>query len=109
MKTLKFTPDLVQKILSGNKTSTWRLFDDKNLQEGDELVFINKETGEQFGTAKITSLKTRTLGTLTEDDWTGHEKFSSNEEMFATYRNYYGDRVSKNSEVLILTFSFKPL
>lgn len=100
---------MVQKILSGNKTSTWRLFDDKNLQEGDELIFINKETGEQFGTAKITSLTTRTLGTLTEDDWIGHERFSSNEEMFATYKKYYGDKVCEDSEVKILTFSFKPL
>lgn len=34
-KTLKFTPELSAKILSGEKTSTWRLFDDKNLQKGD--------------------------------------------------------------------------
>lgn len=32
-KALKFTPELSAKILSGEKTSTWRLFDDKNLQK----------------------------------------------------------------------------
>ena len=107
MKTLKFAPHLVEQILSGEKTSTWRLFDDKDLQEGNELIFINKETTEQFGTATITSLKIRTLGTLTVDDWIGHEKFSSDEKMYASYRKYYGDKVDENSEVKILTFDFK--
>ena len=68
MKTLKFAPNLVDKILSGQKTSTWRLFDDKDLQKGDELIFINKETGKEFGTATITSLKIKTLGSLTDAD-----------------------------------------
>lgn len=107
MKTLKFTSDLVNKILSGKKTSTWRLFDDKKLAAGDELIFINKETGEQFGSAIITSLKIKTLGTLTDDDWIGHEKFPSEEDMYRTYKKYYGDKVDKNSEVKILTFNFK--
>lgn len=109
MKTLKFTPELVSKIISGEKTSTWRLFDDKDLKLGDDLVFINKHTGESFGDATITSLKIRTLGTLTDDDWLGHERFASEEEMYATYRTYYGSRVDKNSEVKIITFEFREL
>ena len=40
MKTLKFTTQLVEKILSGEKTSTWRLFDDKDFKNGDNLAFI---------------------------------------------------------------------
>ena len=107
MKTLKFESKLVDKILSGQKTSTWRLFDDKDLAIGDELEFINKETLETFGYAKITSLYTKTLGTLTDEDWIGHNKYPSEEEMYERYRKYYGDRVSKNSEIKILTFTFK--
>ncbi len=34
MKTLKFKPHLVAQILAGTKTSTWRLFDDKNITGG---------------------------------------------------------------------------
>jgi len=108
MKTLKFAPDLVEKILAGTKTSTWRLFDDKDLQQGDKLLFLNKETLEEFGTAVITSLYTRTLGTLTDEDWEGHERYKSDEEMYATYRSYYGDQISENSEVKILSFEFTP-
>ncbi len=107
MKTLKFTPELVLKILFGEKTSTWRLFDDKDLKVGDKLVLINKETGEEFGKAVITSLRIRTLGTLTDKDWVGHEKFASEAEMYATYRKYYGDKVNKDSEVKILTLELK--
>lgn len=106
MKTLKFAPHLVGKILSGEKTSTWRLFDDKDLKQGDELLLVNKETGEDFGTAVITSLHTKTLGTLTDEDWKGHERFTSEEEMYETYRKYYGDQVSETSEVKILSFNF---
>ena len=106
MKTLKFVPHLVTQILSGEKTSTWRLFDDKDLQQGDELLFVNKETGEKFGTAVITSLHSKTLGTLTDEDWKGHERFASEEEMYATYRKYYGDQVNESSEVKILPFEF---
>ncbi|MBU6427293.1 DUF3977 family protein [Patescibacteria group bacterium] len=106
-KTLKFTPELSAKILSGDKTSTWRLFDDKDLQKGDRLIFINKGTGEQFGHAIITSLNIKTLGTLTDGDWIGHERFPSEAEMYAAYRKYYGDKVSKDSEVKIISFDFK--
>ena len=109
MKTLKFKDYLAKKILTGEKTSTWRLFDDKDLQVGDDLIFINKETGEQFGKAKITDLKIKTLGTLTDADWVGHEKFVSEEEMYKAYRLYYGDKVKPDSEVKIITFDFKPI
>lgn len=39
MKQIKFANDLVSKILEGSKTATWRLFDDKALQIGDQLEF----------------------------------------------------------------------
>ena len=44
MKTLKFAPPLAKMILEGNKTATWRLFDDKDLQPGDKLNLQNGET-----------------------------------------------------------------
>lgn len=109
MKTLKFAPHLVSKILSGEKTSTWRLFDDKDLSLGDDLLFVNAETMSVFGTAKITSVRTKTLGTLNDSDWEGHDRYASEEEMYASYRNYYGDRVTPDSEVKMITFDFHAL
>lgn len=108
MKTLKFTPELCEQILAGTKTSTWRLFDDKDLTVGDELTFVNKQTLEGIGTGKITQLYTKTLGTLEETDWIGHERFASDEIMYDTYRSYYGDGVSPDTEVKIIHFNFSP-
>jgi hypothetical protein len=104
MKTLKFAPNLVPLILSGEKTKTWRLYDDKDLQNGDELIFINKETGEEFAKVKITSLVTKTLDQVTSDDYDGHERYSSQDEMLDTFRKFYGDKVSLDTEVKILNF-----
>ena len=70
---------------------------------------MNKETLQEFGTAFISSLYTKTLGTLEEKDWEGHERFASDDEMYATYRSYYGDQVNEDSEVKILSFNFNPL
>jgi hypothetical protein len=106
MKTLKFASELCTQILEGVKTSTWRLFDDKDLRIGDVLQFINKETLEQFGVAKITSLHKKTLSALNDTDWEGHERFNSEKEMYETYRKYYGDKVSPDTEVKIIHFNF---
>lgn len=107
MKTLKFAPELCEKILSGEKTRTWRLFDDKDLQVGNVLQFVNKETVSVIGTAVIDVMKTKTLGALEESDWEGHERYSSEKEMYETFRGFYGDRVSPDTEVKIIDFTFQ--
>jgi hypothetical protein len=107
MKTLKFSPQLCEQILSGTKTSTWRLFDDKDLQVGDSLEFLNKETSERIGTAVITSLRIKTFSTLEDADWEGHERYPSEEAMYEAYRGYYGDKVTGDTEVKIICFAFQ--
>lgn len=106
MKTLKFKPHLMPLVLSGEKDSTWRLFDDKDLQEGDELQFVNSETDEMFGTAIIVSTREKKLGDLEDSDFEGHEKFESEEKMYEAYRSYYGDKVTSESIVKIVKFNF---
>jgi hypothetical protein len=108
MKTLKFRSGLCEQIMAGTKTATWRLLDDKDLQEGDSLEFMNWETREVFGAGSITALRIKTLGSLEESDWEGHEQFASEGEMYATYRTYYGDAVGPETEVKIIDFSFSP-
>jgi len=49
MKTVKFRDYLVPLVLSGGKTSTWRLFDDKDLSVGDEIEL--REFGADIGFA----------------------------------------------------------
>ncbi len=107
MKILKFKDYLVPSVLSGEKDSTWRLFDDKDLREGDKLLFVNKDNGEEFGKAIIVSTREKKLGDLQESDFEGHEKFEGKEKMYETYRSYYGDRVNPDSIVKIVKFKLE--
>lgn len=107
MKILKFTDALSKTILTGEKTSTLRLFDDKDLQVGDKLQLVNKDTSEVLGGAIITGMQVCTLGTLTGAVWSGQERFRSEDEMYATFQSYYGDGVNSNTEVKIIMFNFK--
>jgi len=104
MKTLKFRSHLVKEILEGRKTTTWRLFDNKDLQVGDGLEFLNAETLEKFAEAEITGIKQKKLGEIEDSDYEGHKKYGSQEEMLEHYRNYYGDKVDLDTEIKIIRF-----
>lgn len=104
MKTLKFAKNLVPLVLSGEKTATWRLFDDKDLKVGDSLNLINKDTGEEFAKAVITTVKYKKLGDVNDGDYIGHEKFESREIMMNTYKMYYGDNVDKDTLIKMINF-----
>ena len=104
MKTLKFRESLSKLILQGEKNTTWRLFDDKNLSEGDIISFLVGEKKEEFAKAKLIEVKETIFGKLTDKDWDGHEKFLSDEEMYKTYSKYYNCQVDKNNPVKIIKF-----
>jgi isopentenyl-diphosphate Delta-isomerase len=108
MKTLKFKPYLVEKILAGTKTTTWRLYDDKDIQVGDSIDVFNKENGDQFGVITVMHVYEKTLGTLDEADWEGHERFPSESAMYDEYREYYGEDVGPETPVKIINFTFEP-
>lgn len=103
-KTIKFKSHLAELVAKGEKNTTWRLFDDKDLSEGDVVDLIVKETGQVFAQAELTKVWEKTLGTLDDADWEGHERFASEEEMYKTYKGYYGDRVDKDTVVKIIQF-----
>lgn len=104
MKKLKFTSDLSRLILEGEKTATWRFFDDKDLSVGDKLELVNKESEKVFAQAEITSIKEKPLGEVKEADFDGHGTYKNKEEMLATYRGYYGDRVNWDTVVKMIHF-----
>lgn len=103
-KKLHFEKKLVPLILSGEKVSTWRLWDDKNLTENDIVDFLESGTDNHFATGKITKIIEKPLGELTEEDNQGHEKFNSDEEMYKTYIRYYGKTVDKTTSVKLIWY-----
>ncbi len=114
MKTLKFDHELAQLILQGQKTSTWRLFDDKDLSVDDQLKLIDKvnpddsKTWQVIGQAKVTEVIEKKLASLTSEDMKGHEPFNNQQEVLDEYRKYYGARVSLDDVVKIVRFEFAP-
>lgn len=107
MKTLKFRPYLVKLILDGVKDNTFRLFDDKDLSEGDELSLVNWVIKEEFAKAVVVSVLEKSFGELTKEDLEGHETFSSEKEMYEKYSEYYQRPVDKNTKLKIIRFRLK--
>lgn len=106
MKTLKFKHDFVKEILEGRKTSTWRLFDDKNLQNNDELQLIDAENGKKFAEVIITSNKEKTIKDLNEEELKNHS-YNDTKDMMNSHKKYYGDKVSPDTIVKIIIFKLK--
>lgn len=104
-KTLKFKAHLADQIQGGTKVSTWRLFDDKDLKENDMVDLYVNGVDTPFAHARITKVLTKKLGSLSDEDWIGHERFESDEQMYETYRSYYGPSVDANTEVKLIWFS----
>lgn len=104
MKTLKFRKELSELILRNEKTTTWRIFDDKDIKKGDVMQFLVWETKEVFANAKIINVTEKKFKDLNEQDLDGHEKFASKEEMYTTYSIYYNKTVDENTLVKIIKF-----
>lgn len=104
MKVLKFRDYLVPLVLSGEKDSTWRLFDDKDLSVGDDIELQVFVTNKPFARARITRVIEKRFGDLTEDDKQGHEKYKNDHEMYAEYTEYYRVRVDSDTLVKIIWF-----
>lgn len=103
MKALRFADNLIPLILSGEKYSTWRLFDDKDLQVGDDLKLAHN-TGQEFALAKIIGIREKSFTEINDRDFAGHEKFDSYEKMLSTYQSYYGDSVKDDTIVKMIDF-----
>ena len=99
-------------MLAGKKTSTWRLFDDKDLSVNDVVEFIDKvdpnkpQSWRAIGTATITSVIEKPMSAIGAQDMDGHDNYASPGEMIETYQGYYGSNVTPDTLVKIVHFSF---
>jgi len=104
IKKLKFEEELVPLILNGQKTTTFRLYDDKNVQDGDHLILYDKHNGEEIARADVILVYEKKFGDLEEEDFKGHEKYESLETMREKFQAYYGEKVNDETMVKIIRF-----
>lgn len=90
-------------ILSWEKTATRRINDEKWIAPGDELSLCHKDWTE-FAQARAVKVKETTFGELTEEDMIGHEKFTSEEEMYKTQTKYYHQEITPQTDLKVIEF-----
>jgi len=103
MKRLKFSEPLPKLILDGEKIYTWRINDEKNITVGDKLSLCYND-GREFAKAEVIAVKETTFADLTDEDKEGHEEFSSDEEMYTTYSEYYKMKVTPKTRLKVIKF-----
>lgn len=111
MKTLKLDHELADMIRNGTKTSTWRIYDDKDIKVNDRVELIDKadpkdsSTWHALGEARIDMVIEKRLGEVTKADFEGHNAFASRDEMLATYQKYYGPQVDFETPIKMIHFT----
>lgn len=111
MKTLKLDHSLAEMVRNGDKTSTWRLYDDKDIMVNDQIELLDKvdpanpSTWVAVGTATVDRITEKRLGDVTKDDFEGHGAFASREDMLTAYQGYYGAQVTFETPVKMIHFT----
>ncbi|MFB6144497.1 MAG: ASCH domain-containing protein [Candidatus Nanohaloarchaea archaeon] len=100
---IRFEEELVDLILDGEKDTTWRLWEERDVSPGQK-VSLTDTSGERFAEAEILWVKDTTFSDLTEEDIEGHESYESKEEMYRTYEGYYDREVDGDTEVKVIKF-----
>jgi ribonuclease HI len=111
MKTIKLDHHLAEQVRVGTKTSTWRMFDDKNLSVNDEIAIIDKvdpqapESWEEVGNAVIDTIVEKRLKDVTDSDTVGHQSYETKEHMLKDFQQHYGPQVTLNTPVKMIHFT----
>ena len=103
IKKLRFADPLPELIISGQKTVTWRMNDEKNIMAGDFLSLCRSD-GSEFAKAKVVSAKEVVFKEMTADDKTGHEHYDSDDEIYEVFSQYYHIKAGPDTPVKIIAF-----
>jgi ribonuclease HI len=112
MKKLKLDHELAELVRTGKKTSTLRLFDDKDISVNDQLLLIDKvdphnpSSWVEIGIAIVNQVIERRLGELTASDLDGHEPYANQQAMLADFRRYYGSDVTLQTPAKVIQFTY---
>ncbi|GEM_PF-1436566 len=98
-KSLKFPSHFVEAILKQGQGITTRLFDEKNISEGDVVDFLENGTNKRFATVKIEKVDETTFGEAMKDakDMQG---------MYDQYATYYKRQITSEVPMKIIHYEF---
>ena len=111
MKTLKLEHHLAELVEQGKKTTTRRMYDDKDLSVNDDVQLIDKvdpsspATWRVVGTARINTIVQKRLGDLDAGDYEDHETVMPREKLLEHYRGFYGAQVDLDTPIKIIRFT----
>jgi ribonuclease HI len=112
MKQLKFEHQFAKQIVSGEKTATLRINDDKAIVVGDTIELVDKvdrdhpTTWQVRGALRITDSRQIPIKNLTKEDFLRVESFSDTHEMIELFRRFYGDHITDTTLVTVFGFEF---
>lgn len=103
LKKLLFAAPYPPILFTNEKTRTFRVTGGNrfNVRDNISLCYVD---GEEFGRAVIIEKYKRRFEDLKEEDWIGHERFSSEREMYSTYSKWEGFEVTQKTELDILVY-----
>lgn len=104
IKKLHFNSHVIPLIMSGQKNTTWRLWDDKDLSENDIVDCMESGSNKKFTQAQLVKIDQKTLGDLNTDDKLGYEEFKNDQDMYSKFKKYYKKDVGPKTKVKVITF-----
>lgn len=113
MKTLKLEHKLADMVRKGSKTSTWRMYDDKDIRVNDQIELVDKvdpsnpETWRAIGTARVDMVLEKRLGDITDADAEGHGTYTSKAAMLHSFQQYYGPQVTFDTPIKMIHFTLQ--
>lgn len=114
MKTLKLDHTSVTKVLSGQNSSTWRIYDDKNISVDDEVELIDKidphspSTWRAFSHVLINSVIEKRIKDVSIQELAGHDPpFHDVHSLLMHYKQRYGSHITEATPIKIIHFTVK--
>lgn len=91
-------------VMSGQKTLTWRFFDDQGLSVGDDVELREYGAHEPFAAGKITAVTEELLGELAAMGGSARHAFPDGDEKRLSLRSDSGQPIGPSTLVKIVRF-----
>lgn len=115
MKVLKLNHAEAEKIVAGERTSTIRLFDDKDIRVNDEIELLDKvdphdrSSWRPIGIAKVTAVLEKLFGQLSIEDLKSESFGLTLRDAEKRLKSYYGEGITTETPIKFIQFEFTPV